>query len=110
MLRSHNATQLRGNEVVYVMEISLKQSYHKIQQLISNFSYASGSDFKQPIQKKLNQNKMNKYASDDPQDLGFVFVDVHRKVIYKWVKRCQVVLRKYELDNGLCVDPRAAVI
>ena len=37
-----------------------------------------------------------------------MFVDVHRKVIQKWVKRCQMVLRKYEIDNGLAMDPRSS--
>ena len=30
MLKSQNATALKGNEVVYVIEISLKQNYKKI--------------------------------------------------------------------------------
>ena len=37
-----------------------------------------------------------------------MFVDVHRKVIQKWVKRCQMVLRKYEIDNGLSAHPRCS--
>ena len=38
MLKSQNATTLKENENVYVMEISLKQSYSKMQKLIENFS------------------------------------------------------------------------
>lgn len=34
--------------------------------------------------------------------MGFVFVDVHRKVIQKWVKKCQATLTKYEKANRLC--------
>ena len=49
MLRSQNSTALKGNEIVYVMEISLKQSYQKIYKLIENFNYVNIPELKQPI-------------------------------------------------------------
>lgn len=49
MLRSQNSTALKGNEIVYVMEISLKQSYQKIYKLIDNFNYVNIPELKQPI-------------------------------------------------------------
>ena len=37
MLKSQNASKPKDNDIIYVMEVSFKQSYLKIAQLIQNF-------------------------------------------------------------------------
>lgn len=53
------------------------------------------------MQKKLNQKQATqKNFEETQQELGFVFVDVHKKVIQKWVNRCQAALKTFEQRNS----------
>ena len=91
MLKAQNASTLLGHDVVYVMEISLKQAYGQILPQIDNFQNLN-LDSKQG-QKKLTSKPQQKI--DGPQeDLGFVFVDVQRQTIMKWIKKTQAALKK----------------
>ena len=83
MLKSQNATTLKDNENVYVMEISLKQSYSRMQKLIENF------------QPKAEESDSSRSQDRDDHDLGVVFVDVNQKVMNKWIKRCQATLASF---------------
>ena len=96
MLKSQNAANLRDKDLIYVMEVTLKQSYHDITHLIQNFTYqTSAMDPKQqPKQKKLGQGKQatrkaGEICDEEADRMGFVFADVNRKTISTWVKKCQ---------------------
>ena len=106
MLKNQNVSTLRDKDMVYVMEITLKQSYQDISLQIQNFNYQNSAvDLlkQQPKQKKQGvaskqgrTGGVHDHDAAEENRMGFVFADLQRKVINTWIKKSNSAIRKIQ--------------
>ena len=90
MFKNQDSSMLPVDEMIHVMEVTLKHRYHKVQAAIRNFHYPQQDVTKQPGQRRDFVEPKQKH--DHMDDQGFVFVDTSREIIKELIKRSLEVL------------------
>ena len=104
MLKSGSMAGHAGKETVHLLEISLQESYNRVQQQINNFS-CQNFDFKAGA-KKTNQPQQK---VKDVDEMGFVFADSSKKVVQKWIKRIMTAMKRIQRKASRVGEEQAAL-